>query len=145
MKIALGCDHGGFALKEHIRQFLEVQNIPYEDYGCYDENRVDYPDIAKEVCTQLTAGKHEQALLFCGTGIGISIAANKVAGVRAACCSDYFSAKYTRAHNDANVLCLGGRVVGPGLAQELVSVFLSTSFEGGRHEERILKIEKMEA
>lgn len=141
--IALGSDHGGFALKQAVIQHLESQNIPYQDYGCFDTNAVDYPDIAHKVAYTVSSKKHEKALLFCGTGIGISMAANKVSGIRAAVCSDCFSAKYTRLHNDANILCLGGRVVGVGLAIEIVDIFLSTPFEGGRHQNRIDLIEKI--
>lgn len=142
--IALASDHGGYALKEAIKQHLTQRNIPYKDFGCFSEDSVDYPDMAKLACDAVVAGECEKALLFCGTGIGISMAANKVKGIRAACCSDYFSAKYTRLHNDANALCLGGRVVGPGLAVELVDVFLDTPFEGGRHENRVAKIHALE-
>lgn len=142
--IAIGSDHGGFALKEEIKGYLTAQNINFKDFGTYSESSCDYPDIAKTVCEAVTGGECEKALLFCGTGIGISIAANKVKGIRAACCSDYFSAKHTRLHNDANVICLGGRVVGAGLAQELVNVFLHTAFEGGRHQNRIDKITAIE-
>lgn len=142
--IAIGADHGGFHLKEEIKQFLESKNIPYKDFGTFSTDSVDYPDIAKKVCEEVVAGSYEKALLFCGTGIGISIAANKIKGIRAACVSDYFSAKYTRLHNNANVLCLGGRVVGSGLAQELVWVFLNTEYEGGRHQNRVDKIGALE-
>lgn len=142
--IALASDHGGYALKETIKQHLDQRNIPYKDFGCFSEASVDYPDMAKLACDAVVSGECEKALLFCGTGIGISMAANKIKGIRAACCSDYFSAKYTRLHNDANALCLGGRVVGPGLAVELVDVFLDTPFEGGRHENRIAKIHALE-
>ena len=142
--IALASDHGGYALKETIKQHLDERNISYKDFGCFSEASVDYPDMAKLACEAVVSGECEKALLFCGTGIGISIAANKIKGIRAACCSDYFSAKYTRLHNDANALCLGGRVVGPGLAVELVDVFLNTPFEGGRHQGRIDKISALE-
>ena len=142
--IALASDHGGYALKETIKQHLTERNIPYKDFGCFSEASVDDPDMAKLACDAVVSGECEKALLFCGTGIGISMAANKIKGIRAACCSDYFSAKYTRLHNDANALCLGGRVVGPGLAVELVDVFLDTPFEGGRHENRIAKIHALE-
>lgn len=142
--LALGADHGGFHLKEDIKIYLDSKNIPYKDFGTFDTNSCDYPDIAKTVCQEVVAGNFDKALLFCGTGIGISIAANKVKGIRAACVSDYFSAKFTRMHNNANVLCLGGRVVGVGLAQELVEVFLTTEFEGGRHQTRIDKISQLE-
>lgn len=142
--IALGADHGGYALKEEIKKHLEEQGIACKDFGCHSTESVDYPDMAVPPCKAVVAGECEKALLFCGTGVGISIAANKVKGIRACCCSDSFSAKYTRLHNDANVLCLGGRVVGPGLAAQLVDVFLSTEFEGGRHARRIEKITALE-
>ena len=142
--IAIGADHGGYELKEEIKKWLDVQNIQYKDFGTYDTNSVDYPDIAEPLAKDVASGKFEKGILCCGTGIGISIAANKVKGIRAACCSDYFSAKFTRLHNDANVLCMGGRVVGPGLAIEMVDIFLNTEFEGGRHIERINKIKRIE-
>ena len=143
-KIALGADHGGFALKEAVKKHLDELGIAYEDFGTYSEESVDYPDMAVPPCEAVVKGECEKALLFCGTGVGISIAANKVKGIRACCCSDTFSAKYTRMHNDANVLCMGGRVVGAGLACELVDVFLNTEFEGGRHARRIAKITEIE-
>lgn len=142
--IALGADHGGYALKEEIKQYLDAKGIAYKDFGCYTTESVDYPDMAKAPCEAVVAGECEKALLFCGTGVGISIAANKIKGIRACCCSDAFSAKYTRLHNDANALCLGGRVVGAGLATELVELFLNTAFEGGRHARRIEKITALE-
>ena len=142
--IALGSDHGGFDLKEEIRKYLDSRRIAYHDFGTYDNRSCDYPDFAVKVCAALASGECEKGLLFCGTGIGISMAANKCRGIRAAACSDYYSAKYTRLHNDANVLCLGGRVVGPGLARELVDVFLNTAFEGGRHADRVRKIMDIE-
>lgn len=142
--IALGCDHAGFPLKEEIKQYLDSQNIAYHDYGCYSPERFNYAVSAQKACDAVIKGECSKALLFCGTGIGISMAANKVKGIRAAACSDYFSAKYTRAHNDANCLCLGARVVGAGLAEELVSVFLNTEFEGGRHQTRIDQITDIE-
>ncbi len=142
--IALGCDHGGFALKEEIKKYLDSKSIPYEDFGSLDGASCDYPDMAVAPCEAVVSGRCQLALLFCGTGIGISMAANKIKGIRAACCSDYFSAKYTRLHNDANVLCMGGRVVGPGLATEMVEVFLNTPFEGGRHARRVDKLMALE-
>ena len=142
--IALAADHGGFALKEQVKQWLEEQKIPYHDFGTLDGASCDYPDMAAAACDAVVSGACEKALLFCGTGIGISMVANKIKGIRAACCSDYFSAKYTRMHNDANALCLGGRVVGAGLAIELVDVFLHTAFEGGRHQRRIDKVAALE-
>ena len=142
--IALAADHGGFALKDKVKQWLEEQKIPYHEFGTLDGASCDYPDMAAAACDAVVSGACEKALLFCGTGIGISMAANKIKGIRAACCSDYFSAKYTRMHNDANALCLGGRVVGAGLAIELVDVFLHTAFEGGRHQRRIDKVAALE-
>ena len=142
--IALGADHGGYALKEAVRAHLDERGIAYHDYGGFSEESVDYPDMAVPPCKAVVAGECELALLFCGTGVGISIAANKIRGIRACCCSDVFSARYTRLHNDANALCLGGRVVGSGLACELVDVFLATAFEGGRHARRIAKITALE-
>ena len=142
--IALAADHGGFELKEAVRAHLDEQGIPYKDFGSFDGASCDYPDMAVAPCEAVVSGRCQLALLFCGTGIGISMAANKIKGIRAACCSDYFSAKYTRLHNDANVLCMGGRVVGPGLATEMVEVFLNTPFEGGRHARRVDKLMALE-
>ena len=142
--LVIGSDHGGFLLKQEIKKHLEENKIEYIDVGCYDESSVDYPDIAKAACDKIVSGECQLGILICGTGIGISMAANKVKGIRAACCSDCFSAKYTRLHNDANVLCMGGRVIGAGLAAEIVDVFLDTEFEGGRHARRVEKIMKLE-
>lgn len=142
--IALAADHGGFELKEAVRAHLDEIGVAYKDFGSFDGASCDYPDMAEPACRAVVAGECDKALLFCGTGIGISMAANKIKGIRAAACSDWFSAKYTRAHNDANALCLGGRVVGPGLAIELVDVFLNTPFEGGRHSRRVDKLTALE-
>jgi len=142
--IALGCDHGGFELKESIKKHLDNNNVEYKDFGVYTCESVDYPNIAKTVCDAIISRECDKALLVCGTGIGMSIAANKMKGIRAACCSDSFSAKYTRLHNNANVLCLGGRVVGAGLATELVDLFINTEYEGGRHQIRLNQITKIE-
>ena len=138
--IAIGADHGGFLLKEEIRKYLDEKGIAYKDFGCYEEKSIDYPDKAFEVCEAISRGEFEKGILVCGTGIGISMSANKVKGIRAALCSDCFSAKYTRLHNDANVICMGGRTVGAGLAVMMVDIFLNTEFEGGRHKTRIDKI-----
>lgn len=143
--IAIGSDHAGYELKEAIRQHLDEKGIEYTDCGAYSSASVDYPMQAKKVCDEITSGKASLGILCCGTGIGISMAANKCKGIRAACCSDYFSAKYTRLHNDANVLCMGGRVIGAGLACELVDVFLETEFEGGRHQRRVDQITQIES
>lgn len=142
--IAIACDHGGFKLKLAIEKYFERNRITYRDFGCYDEGSCDYADYAKQVALSVRNGQSDFGILVCGTGIGMSLAANKVKGIRAAVCSDYFSAKYTRLHNDANILCLGQRVVGEGLALELVEVFLNTKFEGGRHAQRIAKITEIE-
>ncbi|MCQ2463640.1 MAG: ribose 5-phosphate isomerase B [Clostridia bacterium] len=142
--IALGADHGGYLLKEEIKKFLDEKGVEYKDFGTFTPESVDYAAIAQRTCMSVVNGECEKAVLCCGTGIGISMAANKVKGIRAACCSDYFSAKYTRLHNDANALCMGGRVVGAGLACELVDIFLNTEFEGGRHQRRIDQISAIE-
>lgn len=142
--IALGADHGGYELKESIKKYLEEKGVEYKDLGTYSPESVDYAAIAQRTCLSVVNGECEKAILCCGTGIGISMAANKVKGIRAACCSDYFSAKFTRLHNDANALCLGGRVVGVGLALELVDVFINTEFEGGRHQRRVDQIAQIE-
>ncbi len=142
--IALGSDHAGFPLKEAIKKYLDGEGVEYIDCGAYDTQSCDYPLQAEKTCLKVLNGECEKAVLCCGTGIGISMAANKVKGIRAACCSDYFSAKYTRMHNDANVLCLGARVIGEGAALELVNVFLNTEFEGGRHQRRVDQITELE-
>lgn len=144
MKIALGSDHAGFPLKEEIKKYLEEKGIEYVDCGAYDTSSVDYPLQAEKTCERIVSGECERGILCCGTGIGISMAANKVNGIRAACCTDYFSAKYTRLHNDANVLCMGARVIGAGAALELVEVFLNTEFEGGRHQRRVDQLADIE-
>ena len=141
--ISIGCDHGGYELKLAIMEHLKSRNIGFIDCGCNGE-KVDYPDIAEKTCAKVVSGECDKAILVCGTGIGMSMSANKIKGIRAAVCSDWYSAKYTRLHNDANVLCLGGRVLGAGLALELVDVFLDTGFEGGRHSARVEKVMKLE-
>ena len=142
--IVLGSDHAGFPLKEEIKNHLYANGIEYVDVGCYSPERYDYAVAAQKACDMVVSGEAKKAILCCGTGIGISMAANKVKGIRAAACSDYFSAKYTRLHNDANCLCLGARVIGSGLAFELVDTFISTSFEGGRHQTRVDQITAIE-
>jgi len=141
--IALGCDHGGYELKLSIIEMLNKQSDKYEfiDFGSYTPERAEYPEIAHAVCEAVTGGKADCGILCCGTGLGMSMTANKHNGIRAACVSDTFSAKMTREHNDANVLCLGGRVVGAGLAEEIVTLFLETPFSNG--ERHIARIEKM--
>ena len=142
--IAIASDHAGYPLKEEIKKHLDEQGIAYKDCGAYSAESCDYAINAQKACDLVASGQCEKAILCCGTGIGISMAANKVKGIRAACCSDYFSAKYTRLHNDANAICLGARVVGAGLALELVDVFLHTPFEGGRHQRRVDQITAIE-
>ncbi len=142
--IAIGADHGGYLLKEEIKKYLEERKIEYQDFGTFSEDSVDYPVIASKVGRAVAGGKYERGLLFCGTGIGISIAANKVKGIRAAVCSDAFSAEFCRRHNDANIFCLGGRVVSPEKARELVGIYLDTPFEGERHSRRVSMIADIE-
>lgn len=142
--IAIGCDHSAIELKNNIIQHLAEQNIPVKDFGTYTKEACDYPDIAEVVCAAINSGECDKGILICGTGIGISMSANKIHGIRAALCHDYFSAKYTRMHNDSNIIALGARVIGSGLACELVDVFLNTAFEGGRHATRIQKMMDLE-
>lgn len=142
--IALAADHGGYALKEEIKKHLDEIGVAYKDFGTHSEASVDYPDVALPACDAVVSGECDKALLFCGTGVGISMSANKVKGIRACCCSDTFSAEFTRRHNDANALCMGGRVVGPGLAIQLVDLFLNTEYEGGRHARRVEKLMAIE-
>ena len=141
--IALGCDHGGYPLKKEVIRYLEEHHIEYKDFGCYDTTAVDYPEYAKKVAHSVADGECEKGILICGTGIGISIAANKVKGIRAALCHDCFSARATREHNDANILAMGARVIGPGLALQIVDIFLNTElYNEERHVKRIAQIEE---
>ncbi|MBE7016282.1 MAG: ribose 5-phosphate isomerase B [Ruminococcaceae bacterium] len=142
--LAIGCDHGGFELKNHIIGYLKEKGFEIKDFGTYDENSVDYPDIAEVVCRSITSGECERGILVCGTGIGMSIAANKVKGIRAAMCTDVYSAKMTKQHNNTNVLCLGGRVTGRELAFMICETWLGEEFLGGRHQNRIDKISNLE-
>lgn len=143
--IALGSDHAGFELKQAIIKHLEERNIEYKDYGPYSADSVDYAVYAEKTAKGVIGGECNLGILCCGTGVGISIAANKVRGIRACCCSDKFSAEMTRLHNDANMLCLGGRVVTPGQAIELVDLFIDTPFSGEeRHARRITQITELE-
>ncbi|WP_301107308.1 ribose 5-phosphate isomerase B [Sporosarcina sp.] len=144
MKIAISSDHGGNNLRHEIINLLTEMNIEYTDYGPDSDASVDYPDYAVPVANDVAAGKADRGILICGTGIGMSIAANKVKGIRCALVHDTFSAKATREHNDSNVLAMGERVIGPGLAREIVSTWLGTEFEGGRHERRIDKMMDLE-
>ena len=142
--IAIGADHGGYALKEILKEYLASLDFEVKDFGTFNENSVDYPDIADLVCNSVSAGEANLGILVCGTGIGMNMCANKHKGIRAAQCSDTFSAKMTRQHNDANVLTLGGRVVGPELAKDIVKEFVTNEFLGGRHANRVEKMMKLE-
>ena len=143
--IALGCDHGGFERMQSVKKHLEERGIEYKDFGTYDTNSCDYPEFGRAAAQAVANGECEKGIVICTTGIGISIVANKVKGVRCALCSETTTARLTREHNDANVLCFGARVVGPGVAVEMTDTFLSTEFLGGRHQARvdmIMDIEK---
>lgn len=144
MKIVLGADHGGYLLKDYIREQLEAAGHQVCDLGVHDPSSVDYPDQAAKVCKAYLSGDYDCGLLFCGTGIGISIAANKIAGIRAAHVADAFSARMAREHNNANILCLGGRTLGTELAWSIVEAYLSAKFAAGRHQRRIDKITALE-
>ncbi len=144
MMIAIGCDHGGFELKNRIEKHLEERGIEYKDFGTFDEKSCDYPDIAKAVCESIVSGDTDRGILVCGTGIGMSMAANKIKGIRAAHLTDVYSAKMTKVHNNANVICLGGRVTGEELAYMIVDSWLDAEFAGGRHQARIDKISALE-
>ena len=144
MKIAFGSDHAGYEYRQMLMAHARELGHEVIDYGTFSKESCDYPVYGHAVGAAVANGEADRGILVCGTGIGMSMAANKHRGIRAACCSDYFSAKFTRAHNDANVLCLGGRVVGPGLACEIVNVFLNTPFEGGRHARRVAQIKEIE-
>ena len=137
MKISIGCDHGGIDLKNQILPLLEELGCEVEDMGTHTNDSVDYPDFARQVCDHVMENKSQRGILICGTGIGMSMAANRNKGIRAALCHEMFSAKMSREHNDANVLCLGARVIGPGLAMEIVRTWVTTEFAAGRHLKRI--------
>ncbi|MHC5057308.1 MAG: ribose 5-phosphate isomerase B [Planctomycetota bacterium] len=141
MKIAVGSDHAGFALKEHVRAHIEASGHDVADVGTFSGESVDYPDFAAKVARAVVHGEAERGIIVCGTGLGVSMTANRFRGVRAAACTGEFAAEMTRRHNDANVLCLGGRLVTKELAERIVDVFLSTPFEGGRHARRVAKID----
>ena len=144
MKLSIASDHGGFALKEEIKAWLLEQGHEMEDFGCHGTDSCDYPDFGEPAARAVAEGKCERGIVICTTGIGISITANKVKGVRCALCGDSWSAEMTRRHNDANMVAVGAGVTGPNLAKEIVSVFLSTEFEGGRHQRRVDKIMAIE-
>jgi len=143
--IGIGSDHVGFELKEEIKKFLKEKGINYKDYGCYSPERTDYPIYAEKVAKAIISGECEKGILICGTGIGMSIAANKFKGIRAAVCSDCYSAKMSRLHNNANILALGSRVVGLELAKTIVEVWLYSEYEGGRHQKRLDLISQFES
>ena len=142
--IGIGCDHGGFELKEQIRAHLEETGVAYKDFGSFTPERCDYPVVAEAVARAVVGGEVQYGILICGTGIGVSIAANKVLGARAALCGDCYSAEYTRRHNDANILTMGARVTGSGLASKIVDTFLSTGFDGSYHADRVALIADIE-
>ncbi|MBW7573536.1 ribose 5-phosphate isomerase B [Caproiciproducens faecalis] len=142
--IALGADHGGFLLKEAIKNYLATENIAYKDFGTFDEASIDYAPIAANVAHSIINGEAERGILCCGTGIGMSIAANKVQGIRASVCTNAFCTEMTRRHNNANILCLGGRVIDEKQAVEFAKIFLETDFDGGRHQRRVDEISAIE-
>ncbi|AFS71594.1 ribose 5-phosphate isomerase B [Exiguobacterium antarcticum] len=144
MKVAIGADHGGFKLKAELTELLQELGMDYTDFGTYSSDSIDYPDVAIRVAEAVANGEFDRGILICGTGIGIGIAANKVKGIRAALVHDTFSAKATRQHNNSNILTMGERVIGPGLARDIAKIWLETEFEGGRHENRVCKISDYE-
>ncbi|RIW36137.1 ribose 5-phosphate isomerase B [Bacillus salacetis] len=144
MKVAIASDHGGINIREEIKDLLNGLGIEFDDFGCECDTSVDYPDYAQPVAEKVANGEYDRGILICGTGIGMSISANKVKGIRCALVHDLFSAKATRQHNNSNVLAMGERVIGPGLAREIAKVWLETEYEGGRHERRIGKIAEYE-
>ena len=137
MKIAIGCDHGGYLLKQDILIWLEENDYEFEDFGCYNTESVDYPIYAEKVARAVASGECEKGIVICTTGIGVSMAANKVKGIRCALCGDSYSAEMTRRHNDANVLAMGAGIIGPNMAKKITEVFLTTAFEDGRHARRV--------
>jgi ribose 5-phosphate isomerase B len=145
MRVAIASDHGGVNIRKEIAALMDEMKIEYVDFGCEEGCSVDYPDYAIPVAEKVAAGEFDRGILICGTGIGMSIAANKVEGIRCALVHDCFSAQATRAHNDSNILAMGERVIGPGLAREIARIWLITEFDGGRHETRVGKIKSYEA
>ena len=137
MKIAIGCDHGGYLLKQDILIWLEEHDYEFEDFGCYNTESVDYPVYAEKVARAVAAGECDRGIVICTTGIGVSMAANKVGGIRCALCGDSYSAEMTRRHNNANVLAMGAGIIGPNMAKKITETFLTTEFEGGRHDRRV--------
>jgi len=145
MKISIGADHAGVELKDHLAELLRSEGHEVIDQGTHGKESVDYPDVAARVSKSVVSHETERGVLVCGTGLGVAIAANKIHGIRAATCNDLFTAQMCRAHNDANVITLGSRVVGPGVAEEIVRTFVATDFEGGRHGRRRDKIHALES
>lgn len=144
MKVAIGSDHAGFRLKQFLTRTLTEMDITYDDLGTFDEQSVDYPDYGRKVASAVASGAYDKGVLVCGTGLGMCITANKVAGVRAVTVHDVFSARMSRAHNDANVLTMGERIVGEGIAADVLKTWLTTEFEGGRHAKRVDKMMEIE-
>jgi len=144
MRVAIGCDHRGLKIKQAVTEFLPGLNHSYHDFGCYNADPVDYPDIAQKVAESIASGDFDQGILICSTGIGMSIAANKMKSVRAALCHNAFTAQRARRHNDANILCLGGESIEVNSALEIVKTYLSADFEGGRHIPRLNKVKALE-
>lgn len=142
MKVAVASDHAGIELKEFAKTLLQNMGCEVQDLGTSSEASVDYPDFAQAACRKVLSGEVERGVLVCGSGIGMTMAANRFRGIRAALCSDLYTAKFSRLHNDANVLCLAGRLIGKGLAEEILKVWMSTGFEGGRHERRLKKLDE---
>ena len=142
--IAVCCGHGGLSLKQEVLRHLEEKGLEYKDFGTNSPESCDYPDIVKPLCQAIQRGECDKGVIICGTGIGISMAANKMKGIRAALCHDSFSAEFTRRHNDSNIIAFGARVIGPGLALQLLDIFLNTPFEGGRHAVRVEKMMALE-
>ncbi len=142
--IAIACDHAALDMKAEVIKHLSENGFECVDYGTYTKDSCNYPDYAEKVCTAVYEGKHDLGILICGTGIGMSMAANKCRGIRAALCSDTFSARFTRLHNDANILCMGARTIGAGLACDIADIFVNTPFEGGRHKTRVDMISALE-
>lgn len=141
LKIAIGADHAGFVLKEKIKKVLEQENIEFKDFGTFSEESVDYPVIAKEIAMAVQDNTFDRGILFCGTGIGMAITANRLKGIRAVVCSESCSARFSRTHNDANILCLGQRIIGEEVALDICKVWLNTKFEGERHTKRVEMME----
>ncbi len=141
MVLAIGSDHGGYELKEFLKSILIESGYEVKDFGCYSQDSVDYPDIAISLCKELQKGSFDRGILICGTGIGMSITANRFKGIRATLCNDLFSAKMSRRHNNSNLLCLGGRIIGKDLAKEILNIWLTEPFDGDRHLRRINKID----